>query len=211
MVAGLAADAGSITLLSGVSAGESNNFGPNVLITPETPWAIDPFAKWVSFENTGRGGIMLPNTDLSTPTAIFYQDFTLTGGTGVTGSIQIWADDTATVKLDGVLLFPANPTLEEHCAGGPIGCTPANSTNIIFSAPGLVHRLEFDVYQRGSDTFGLMYSGQVDSTVIPEPATLSIACIGLAAFGLLRLTRSRRTPSSLRYAPGLEKRTTGGP
>jgi hypothetical protein len=185
MLVASAAHASSITLLSGVSAGESNGFGANVLVTPEPCWAVDPLAKWVSFENTGFGGIELPNTDLGTPTAIFYQDFTLTGGTGVAGSIQIWADDTAVVKLDGVVLFAANPALEAHCAAGPIGCTQPNGGSLTFSAPGLVHTLEFDVFQRGSDTFGLMYNAQVNSTVIPEPATASIAVIGLVIFGCL--------------------------
>jgi hypothetical protein len=185
MLAAFAAHASSITLFSGVSAGESNDFGANVLVTPEPSWALDPQAKWVSFENTGFGGIVLPNTDLGTPTAIFYQDFTLTGGTGVAGSIQVWADDTAVVKLDGVVLFAANPALETHCAAGPIGCTPSNVGNLTFSAPGLTHTLEFDVFQRGADTFGLMYNAQVNSTVIPEPATMSIAVIGLVIFGCL--------------------------
>src|SRR5260370_23481892 len=160
MLAAFAAHAGSITLLSGVSAGESNGFGANVLVTPESVWAVDPLAKWVSFENTGFGGIVLPNTDLQTPTAIFYQDFTLAGGTGVAGSIQIWADDTAVVKLDGVVLFAANPALEARCAAGPIGCTQPNGGSIAFRAPGPTHRLEFDVYQRGGGTFCLIEGGE---------------------------------------------------
>ena len=71
----LAVDAGPMALLSGVSADGSNNFGANMLITPHPSWALDPFARWISFANTGYGGIVAPNTDMNTPTAIFYQDF----------------------------------------------------------------------------------------------------------------------------------------
>ena len=205
MSAALAADASSLNLLSGVSAGESNNSGGNILIAPEPSWAVDPFSNWVSFANTGLGGIVLANTDLSTPTAIFYQNFTLTGGTGVAGSIQVWADDTAVVKLDGVVIFAANPTLAARCAAGPIGCTQANGGSITFSAPGLSHTLEFDVFQRGGGTFGLMYDGQVAATAaVPEPATVSIAGIGLAACGFLGLRGwSRRRARPLPVAPGM--------
>lgn len=191
ILAAVAADAAPIALLSGVTPGDGNNFGSNVLITPEPIWAVDPAARWVSFANTGLGGIVLPNTDLATPTATFYQDFTVTGGNGVTGSIQVWADDTALVRLDGVVLFTANPTLETRCAAGPIGCRQANGGAIFFSAPGLTHRLEFEVFQRGLHTFGLMYSGQVDAIFIPEPATVAITGIGFAACGLVWLTRRK--------------------
>ena len=193
MLAAVAADATPIGLLSGVTPGEGNNFGSNVLITPEPSWAVDPSARWVSFANTGVGGMVLPNTDLSTPSATFYQDFSLTGGTGIAGSIRVWADDTAVVRLDGVVLFSANPTLSATCAAGPIGCTQANNGTIFFSAPGLTHRLEFEVFQRGLLTFGLMYSGQVDAIVIPEPATVGITGIGFVACSLLWLKRRRAT------------------
>ena len=113
----------------------------------------------------------------------------VTGGIGIAGSIRVWADDTAVVRLDGVVVFSANPNLEARCAAGPIGCTQANGGTIFFSAPGLTHRLEFEVYQRGGWTFGLMYSGQVDVIAIPEPATVAITGIGLAACSLLWLRR----------------------
>ena len=189
MLAAVAADAAPFALTSGVTPGEGNNFGSNVLITPEPSWAVDPSASWISFANTGIGGMVLANTALSTPSATFYQDFSLTGGTGIAGSIRVWADDTAVVRLDGVVLFSANPNLEARCAEGPIGCTQANGATIFFSAPGLTHRLEFEVYKRGGWTFGLMYSGQVDVIAIPEPATVAITGIGLAACSLLWLRR----------------------
>jgi hypothetical protein len=74
----IAGNASSLSLLSGISAGESNNkTGANILVTSHPSGAIDPLAKWVSFEDTGFGGMELPNTDLTMPSAIFYQDFTV--------------------------------------------------------------------------------------------------------------------------------------
>jgi MYXO-CTERM domain-containing protein len=194
IAAALVANAGTIGLESGITAGESNNIGSNVIIAPQTTWAIDPFSNWISFENTGQGGIVLANTtSAGPPTAIFYQNFTLTGGTGIAGFINVWADDTAVVKLDGVVIFAGNFTLQTNCAAGPIGCTPGDNGNITFSAPGLSHTLEFDVYQLGGATFGLMYDGQVSPTIapVPEPAAISIAGVGLAALGFLLLLRRR--------------------
>ena len=183
----LALSAGSINLLSGVSAGEWNNSGTNMLVAANPGWAVDPSAQWISFENTGWGGMVVPNTDLSTPTAVFYQNISMADGTGITGSIHVWADDTATVKLDGVVLFAASPLLAAICTPGPIGCTQADGESISFSAPGLNHTLEFDIYQRGLGTFGLMYDGVAQSTgsAVPEPAAVSIVGAGLAALGLL--------------------------
>lgn len=197
------ARATTIELLSGVSAGESNNItGANFVIpTPEPAWAVDPGgAKWISFENTGwcpntdTACITVPNaTSLADPNAIFTQTFTDDLGTVLTGSITVWADDNAAVYLDGTLISPA-PTLlqgSQHCAPSTVITCTGDGTTIDFSTTPGTHTLTFDVYQTGGLTFGLLYDGSVsdNGSPVPEPKTWIPLGLGLIALGSLRIKR----------------------
>lgn len=173
-------------------------------------------AEWVSFENTGwefnsslpLGGqavITLPNhipasgcptgpaSDFTSaqmaacgPNAIFYETFTDTQ-TNLMLSLTVWADDTAAVFLDGQsILSPNYSQSTTNCApGGSVTCTDGGSTYSSGITSG-THTLEFDVYQTGGWTYGLMYDGTVTSpSPVPEPATyapLAAGLIGIAAF-----------------------------
>ena len=137
MMAGLCS-AGTITLQSGVSAGESNNItGINYVIPELEPvWvATRPDgASWISFENTGWqvvGGvgsavITLPNANAGNPNAIFTQTFTDTAGTQLSGSLTVWADDTVAVFLDGVQLVTPYYYQAEGVNCSPSGVTCTN-------------------------------------------------------------------------------------
>src|SRR5262249_14255490 len=90
---------GSVTLLSGVSAGASNNMTVNnVLITAIPEWATDPSAsaRWISYTNTGQGGTFI-GSNPSTPAARFFQTFTIPTAGNFFGSVTVWADDTARI------------------------------------------------------------------------------------------------------------------
>src|SRR5256885_746830 len=129
---------------------ESNNQAEaNVFITPHPVWAVAPAgAGWISYANTGMGpgSVDAPNS------TIFTEQFFLPG-TVNTGSVRVWADDTASVQLDGVQIGPAaNILLDSACAAGPIGCEPLEFADI--SLDGLsqgAHVLSFAVYQVGGE------------------------------------------------------------
>jgi hypothetical protein len=202
--AGLAS-ASPVLLQSGVSAGESNNqTGTNFLIPMLEPnWTPnqEDGASWISFENTGwqpaDGGsavMTLPNATPGNPNAIFYQTFTDTAGTSLSGTITVWADDTAAVYLDGALLAPASYTQSTtNCSRG-ITCTSDGTTITFATTPG-THTLTFDVYQLGGYTYGLMYDGSVIATgesVVPEPGPRMLQCAGTVVLTALLAIRRRR-------------------
>jgi hypothetical protein len=191
---------GTILLQSGVSAGEYNNFnmeGNYVLTSLHPDWAPDQDgASWVSYENTGFSAtapdyavIALPNsTGENDPNAIFYQTFTDTTSV-LSLTITVWADDTAVLFLDGQQIS-ANANFSQsssaYCAPTGISCSGAGTTFTIDDiAPGS-HTLQFDVYQTGGGTYGVMYSGEV-TDLAPEPGSYILLGAGLVAMALFRV------------------------
>jgi hypothetical protein len=177
--------------------------GGAVAITPHSAWqANNPGgsgAVWISYANTGIGGSTLaPQAGSAANPAgtavIMTVTETFAAGIGATLSMQIWADDTARVLIDGVALIAAN-FAQGTCAAGSIGCEPNEFGTIeyTFTTDG-THTLAFEVFQVGNGTnpndnpFGLLYAGTLTAAV-PEPGTLALFGAGLAGMGLLRRRR----------------------
>jgi len=209
----------------------NGNTGPNVKITAPYPlsgtddgWeqnGSDYF--WVSYADTGypdecyqgidnplwpsnvRGTITLPNPE--PPTAVFYESFSLPYDIN-TGSVTIWADDTARVylgKKDNIgdyiwtLLMDANPIQGTYCADGPIGCTPSNGQTFNFNNLHLAsgdYELQLDAYQRNEGPFGVLYTGSIDSEPIPEPSSLLLLASSAAVICFLSRRRTAEQTSA---------------
>jgi hypothetical protein len=183
--------AGIIPIASDLVNEFNNQTGANVFITANPAWAVPPAgSNWVSYANTGDGpGFFSPSNSTTTPMAIFTENFFLPG-TLNTGSLKVWADDTASVTLDGSSVGPAaNFVAGTYCANGPISCVQDSFATI--SLDGLSqgdHALTFAVYQTAGGPAGLLYSGSVDSesasegglNPAPEPGTFVLFGAGLA-------------------------------
>jgi hypothetical protein len=64
--------------------------------------------------------------------------------------------------------------------------------------PSIAHTIQFDVFQRGSLTFGLNYSGDLSpvpeptSLPVPEPTSLLLVGSALAAAGFMHRRRLQK-------------------
>lgn len=179
---------------------------PNNAVNPGDP--TDHSAVWISYADTGYGGTHFQPRLATDPVVTVFDTFQ--SGAGFL-TLSIWADDTAAVRLDGVLLIPPVFTQRIACSGQPIGCRPEDRGNIITALSAGQHMLSFELYQVGTGTdtisnpFGLLFTGTapaptltVDSAA-PEPATWGLFACGLS--GLIWARRRKKQAALLPRRP----------
>ena len=156
-------------------------------INPGDP--TDTSAVWISYADTGYGGTYFQPYMGTTPAFSVFDSFT--SGTGIL-NLNVWADDSADVLLDGIYLTHAFFT-QNTCSGQPIGCTPKDVGSFHANLTSGNHTLEFVVYQTGTgdnttnNPLGLLYTGTAPA---PEPASCFLAGAALIAVGLVKRRRS---------------------
>ena len=158
---------------------------------PNPAWAAPlPDSDWISYESTGDPtdpGYFSPPDGL---VVMFTTSFTLIGAiTG--GSLDVLADDSTSVILNGHKLIAADLKPGSKCSNDPVGCLLSTEGVFTFAqlAPFLVdgvNTLSFGVVQTGGSSFGLDFAGKLDDGATPEPATVAFIGAGLVVLACLR-------------------------
>jgi hypothetical protein len=180
----MVAKADPVSVFSSAGTTTNNTASPTQNIDTHPFWA-GPLAgsSWVSYAPTGNpsdpGFVEVPNGTA----VIFTATFTLTEP--VTSAIlNVLADDTTNVVVNGTEIFPANLTGPYPiCSATAIGCLTSTEGTFTTSqlAPYLkdgVNNLQFTVYQEGGASYGLDYAGVILGTV-PEPGAMLLLSTGL--------------------------------
>jgi hypothetical protein len=174
---------------------QTNSFGKTIAIDPNAAWASAlGTSSWVSFTTSGNTNdsnyVQVANGTVTR----FFDNFTL-AGTPTSGWIEVMADDSTSVFLNGHLLLAEAPTTNNTyatCSDFDIGCRGAYLIN--FNPNDLVvgnNVLEFDVAQRAGVSYGLDYYGEVDPTSVPEPSSLLL--LGSGTLGFLSSLKKKIT------------------
>jgi hypothetical protein len=179
-----AANAGTVYVVSDALDTTNNSANPTLDVIPAPLWAPAlPDSDWISYASTGD---LLDYSPAIGTIVDFTTEFTLTGAiTG--GRLEVLADDSATVFLNGHALSP-----DYVCSPSHPGC--AVSSEIIFDflsfAPYLTdgsNTLTIAVEQLTSGPYGLDFRGDIhDSGSTPEPSSIAGIAGGLICLYLLR-------------------------
>ncbi len=196
LLASTAVYADSVVIASlgtAADAGQTNSSGsPTLAIDPNAAWSHAlGTSSWVSFTTSGNTSASNYAQVANGTVTSFFDTFSLSG-MPTSGSIEVMADDSTSVLLNGHLLIAEATTTNNTyntCSDFAISCKGAYVINLptdyLLTGDNI---LEFDVAQRAGSSYGLDYYGVINQTAaVPEPSSMLLLGSGIsAAFVRLR-------------------------
>lgn len=162
------------------------------LLHPNSAWAgAFDGSDWISYGSTGASGDPGYFAPANGITVTFTTQFVLSGA--INGAyLDVMADDSTSVVLNGHTLIAAVTTPGTTCSADPVGCLTSTEGIFTFAELGPylfdgTNTLAFGVVQVGAYSFGVDFAGGIDDAAsTPEPATVAIIGGGLVVLASLR-------------------------